>query len=470
MKKSSKTKVLLVFPNKPIISEPCCEGYNKSKLIPYELATTAGALRDGFDVRILDAKAESLSFDEVKRRIASFNPDVVAMWTVTITYLSDIKILEFAKSLNAKTALVLNPPILLKQVLERFPFLDFALHPERHFVLRKLLECLEENGNPAKVKGLVLRQGSIVKDTLPVVLDLNYSHPPASLDLLPMEQYTVDNVLIRSSACCPYQCSFCFWGRKKWRTNSVKQTVDEIETLVKRYGAKNIGFSEQHFTLDRQRVFDFCEEVKRRNLKFKFFCNSRVNNVDSEMLLAMKDAGLSRIFYGVEHINDEILKAVNKSQSREQVENAINLTKKAGIPFVTPFLVGLPGETDETIQQLKDFILKVKPWTYHVLFPVPYPGTELFEQVKKNNWLLVEEKPENFWVSPDFYRPLFAAPPMTVEKLIKARRMLQFVPRLHPLIFLNTVRDAYSRGGLTKLSQVFEGGFRMLVGKGVQKA
>ncbi len=469
MKINQKLRVMLVFPNQPIISEPCCEGYNRSKIIPYELATVATALRSDFDVQVLDAKAESLSLPEIKARLTAFKPHTVVLWTVTITYLSDIKILGFAKSLKAKTVLAMNPPILLTQVLESFPFIDFAVHNERPFVLKELLDCISIGASAGKVKGIVLRKGSSVKDNRPALLNVHFSHPAASFDLLPMEKYTVDNAVIKSSTGCPYQCTFCFWGRSKWRANSVKQTLDEIELLVKRYGAKNIGFSEQHFTFDRQRVLDFCREVEKRKLRFRFFCDSRVNQVDRQLLHLMRKAGLSRIFYGVEHVSDNILRNVKKNQSVEQIINAISITKQAKVPFALPFIIGLPGETSETIQELKRFILEVKPWNYHVLFPVPYPGTELFEQAKKNNWLLVEEKPENFWVSPDFYKPLMAVPPMTTEKLIRARRMLLFVPRLHPVIFLNTLRDAYGRGGLTKLRQVFEGGMRVAASVSVQK-
>lgn len=462
-----KLKILLVFPNQPIISEPCCEGFNKSKIIPYELATVATGLRNSFHVRVLDAKAESLPFDAVKARIHSFKPDVLVLWTVTLSYLSDIKILEFAKSIGAKTVLVMNPPILLEQVLERFSFIDFAVHNERPFVLKSLMDCIAKDSGFEKLKGIVFWSGARIRDNDKAFIKASFAHPPASFDLLPMEKYAAENAVIKSSIGCPHQCTFCFWGNSGWRANSIEQTVNEIEILVKRYGARNIGFSEQHFTLNRGRVFDFCREVKKRKLKFRFFCDARVNHVDRELLSAMKEAGLSRIFYGVEHINDAILKNMKKNQSKEQIIDAINLAKSLKIPFVLPFIIGLPGETNQTILELKNFILKIKPWNYHVLFPVPYPGTELFAQAKKNNWLIVEEKPENFWISPDFYKPLMVVPPMTEKKLVNARRMLQFVPRLHPTIFLNTLRDLYSRGGMTKLAQVFEGGLRMASEKSV---
>ncbi|MBN1941105.1 MAG: radical SAM protein [Candidatus Diapherotrites archaeon] len=460
-------RVLLVFPNKPIISEPCCEGFNQSKIIPYELATSATSLRKVSQLKVLDAKAESLPLNAVKARIASFKPDIVVLWTVTLTYISDLKLLEFAKSIHAKTVLVMNPPILLRQVLERFPFVDFAVHDERPFVLKELVDELSCFGSFEKIRGIVFRSGGEVIDNGRAFVKADYAHPSASFDLLPMERYATENAVIKSSTGCPHQCTFCFWGKSKWRANPLDQTLNEIELLVKRYGAKNIGFSEQHFTLDRNRVFEFSEAVAKRNLQFKFFCDARVNHVDRDLLTAMKSAGLSRIFYGVEHVSDEILQNIKKNQTRHQILAAVNTTKALKIPFVLPFIIGLPGETDETIKELKKFIFEVKPWNYHVLFPVPYPGTALFDQAKKNNWLCVEEKPENFWVSPDFYKPLMVVPPMTEAKLIKARRVLQFYPRMHPQIFWNTVRDAYARGGVTKLRQVFEGGIRMAASKSV---
>ena len=467
-KTNSNTRVLLLFPNQSIISEPCCEGYNESKIIPYELATVATALRTDFDVKVLDAKAESLSQEAIKKSIRAFNPDIFVLWTVTITYRKDIPLLQYAKSLGAQAFLVMNPPILLKQVLERFPFIDAAIHLERHIVIKQLADAFASGKAYDKITGIVFRSRNNVKDNGPPKIDASCSHPKAAFDLLPMEKYTTDNVVLKSSTGCPYQCTFCFWGNSKWKTNTVNQTLDEIELLVNKYGAKNIGFSEQHFTLDKRRVYEFCDEVEKRKLKFKWFCDSRVEHVDAELLKRMQEAGLSRIFYGVEHINNKILENMNKHQTKEQIVNTINLTKAQKIPFVLPFIVGLPGETEQTIKELKKFIIEIKPWNYHVLFPVPYPGTALFKQAKENNWLRVEEKPENFWVSPDFYKPLMVVPPMTEEKLIRARRMLLFAPRLHPEILFNTVRDVYRRGGITKLYQLFQGGMRVSLGRSVQ--
>jgi radical SAM superfamily enzyme YgiQ (UPF0313 family) len=179
----------------------------------------------------------------------------------------------------------------------------------------------------------------------------------------------------------------------------------------------------------------------------------------------MYDAGLRRVIFGVEHINSEILANVKKHQTKESVEKGISIAKRAGVKVATPYILGLPGETWDTVNELQRFIIKTKPWSYNVFPPVPLPGTELFEQAKKNNWLLVEEKPENFWAKADFSRPLMAVPPMTPNDLVKARKQLQFVPRLHPTIFLNTVRDLYMKGGLSKVSQLGSAAYNVLVGR-----
>jgi radical SAM superfamily enzyme YgiQ (UPF0313 family) len=145
---------------------------------------------------------------------------------------------------------------------------------------------------------------------------------------------------------------------------------------------------------------------------------------------------------------------VKKNQSKESAEKAIEISKKTKIRACTPFILGLPGENWETVRELERFIIKAKPWSYSVFPPIPLPGTPLFEQAKENNWLLVEEKPENFWARADFSRPLMAIPSMTSKELIKARKRLQIVPRLHPVIFLNTIRDLYMKGGISKVVQL----------------
>ncbi|MAG21803.1 MAG: hypothetical protein CL943_00660 [Candidatus Diapherotrites archaeon] len=451
-------KVLLVFPNSPIISEPCCDGFNPVNLMPYEIINTAGSLKQSFEVKLLDAKALGLSREAVQKETNSFKPEMIVVWSTSYSYLKDIPILEFAKAKGIATVLVLNPPILTTQVLERFLYIDAIALDDREFVLKKIASAIEKGKDFSNISGIAFReQGKAVEKKLTKPHDYSELPLPA-FELAPMDSYVKRDALLISSRGCPFQCTFCFWGHSKWRSKKPEQTADEVELLVNKYGFKSIGFPDQNFTIDKNYVFGFCDEIEKRGLNFTWHCDSRVESAQPELLKRMKETGCDRIFYGIEHISDEILKNMHKSQDKEEVLRAVKLTQKIGIPVVTPFIIGLPGETKQTLKELKDFIVELKPWNYNVLFPIPYPGTELYDQTKKNGWLKVEDKPENYWMSPSYYEPLMVVPPLTKEDLLKARKWLQIFPRVtNPTIFLNTIRDGYARGGIGKVLQFASG-------------
>lgn len=453
-------KVLLLFPNSPIRSDPCCCGYEPIKLAPHELILCAGSLREYHEVKILDAKAENLSLDAIKKGILDFNPDVVCLWTIQMYYLKDIHLLKFAKSKGYKTVFIMNEAIFLDQIMKRFEFVDFTAHRLREFVLRDLMNNIDK---PESVKGIIFRKGKKIIDNGKLDYGDFSKLPLPAYDLAPMDKYSKDYIPIYTSRNCPFKCTFCFWGNSKWFGRTAEQMFKEIETLVNKYGYRHIGFLDQTFTMSRERVIEFCNKVIKRSLKFEWWCESTVTLVDEELLNLMYKAGCRRIFYGVEHVNEKILHNIKKYQTKEQIIKAIKLTEKAGIHPVVPLMIGLPGETKESIKELSSFIKKAKPWNYHVIFPIAHPGTELYEQAKKKGWLLVEEKPENFWGTNDLSKPIIAVPPFTAEDLIKIRRRLHILPRFHPVIFLNTLRDVYSRGGMKKVFQIlFLGGTRLV--------
>ena len=124
------------------------------------------------------------------------------------------------------------------------------------------------------------------------------------------------------------------------------------------------------------------------------------------------------------------------------------------------FIIGFPGESRKTINELMQFIIKAKPWQYAVVFPVPFPGTRLYQQAKENKWIVIEEKPENFYVEKAM-TPVMVVPPWTAKSLLRARKKLILIPRLHPVILMNTLRDVYSRGGLAKLVGIAGSAYRI---------
>jgi anaerobic magnesium-protoporphyrin IX monomethyl ester cyclase len=195
--------------------------------------------------------------------------------------------------------------------------------------------------------------------------------------------YTTTSII--TSRGCPFKCDFCsraIFGHN-FRTRSAENVVDEMET-VEDMGYQRVWFSDDCFTLDKKRLLTICNEIVRRRLNVNWECLSRVDTIDRETALKMKKANCVRVFFGLESGNDSVLALMNKQASVEEGKRAVLTTKAAGIQVGAFFILGYPGETNETILDTLRFASSL-PLDY-LSFSVPYPipGTPLYERVKDN--------------------------------------------------------------------------------------
>jgi radical SAM superfamily enzyme YgiQ (UPF0313 family) len=189
---------------------------------------------------------------------------------------------------------------------------------------------------------------------------------------------------------CPYQCTFCdrkVFGRI-FRARSPKNVVDEIEMLMERFGVKEVKFNDDTFNVDPKRVIGICEEMLKRNIKIPWTCRVDANNLSSDLLKIMKQAGCWQIGFGIENADPAILKAIKKSISPEEGKRIVQLAKKCGMTVKVSFMLGLPGETEATIRKTIDFAktLPADILNFHIF--IPFPGTELFQTISAQGALL----------------------------------------------------------------------------------
>ncbi|MBU1964743.1 MAG: radical SAM protein, partial [Proteobacteria bacterium] len=192
------------------------------------------------------------------------------------------------------------------------------------------------------------------------------------------------SISIITSRGCPYSCIFC-QGRRmvgnRVRLRNPLLVVDEIEEILS-YGIDRINVADDLFVSSRGKVKDVCDEIIRRGLRFGWSAFARVNTVDLETLKLMREAGCDSVSFGVESGNPEILKLIRKGITRDQVRHAVSLCREAGIIAHTSFIVGLPGETCETLRETAEFAAGLGSlYGYHFL--TPFPGTTVREEVKK---------------------------------------------------------------------------------------
>lgn len=293
-----------------------------------------------------------------------------------------------------------HPTALPEETMHNSPF-DVAVLGEGEY---SFLELAQKFRNGSKdfsdIDGLVYkRDGGLIftgkrayvddLDSLPfpalhLFPPLSIYHPmPGNVRKMPYAQ-------MMTSRGCPYQCTFC--DRKVFgqlfRARSPKNVVDEIETLVRQFGVKEVKFNDDTFNVDVKRVIDICEEILKRNIKIPWTCRVHINNLSLDLLKVMKQAGCWQIGFGIENTDPGILKDIKKIMSPEDGRKAVQMAKECGINVKVSFMFGLPGETEETMRKTAAFArtLPADIVNFHIF--VPFPGTELFQTISAHGELL----------------------------------------------------------------------------------
>jgi len=187
---------------------------------------------------------------------------------------------------------------------------------------------------------------------------------------------------------CPFDCTFCsvkaIWG-KSYRYMSPERVVEEIQYLIRYYGARGIYFREDNFTLNKKRTIDICELLLKKGINIDWFCETRVDQLDDvEYQKLLFDAGCRVFYIGVESGSPKMLEFMKKGETREQFIRAIEISKQVGIKTYASFVVGLPHETEFDIEQTNSLIEIAKPDFVGRNVFVGIPGSELYEYIRDN--------------------------------------------------------------------------------------
>jgi radical SAM superfamily enzyme YgiQ (UPF0313 family) len=246
----------------------------------------------------------------------------------------------------------------------------------------------------AAIRGLAWRRNSeiVVNWDRPFIRNLDDLPIPAH-HMLPFDKYRIPAIkgpytFIVTSRGCTAGCKYCIKHvsyQYSIRLRSPENIMAELHVL-KQLGIKHVHMYADLFTVNREQVINLCQLMIQQNLGLSWTCNSRVDYVDEEMLQLMGKSGCTYISWGIESANEQILKRAAKGYRLEQAPRALKWAHAAGIKNWGYFIIGLPGETEETIRQTikfsKDLPLDIA--LFHVA--APYPGTPFFFEVLENNW------------------------------------------------------------------------------------
>jgi anaerobic magnesium-protoporphyrin IX monomethyl ester cyclase len=369
--------------------------------------------RQGHTVRVYDGDVEHISLEKVLR---DFAPDLVGITANTIQIKSAWRDAAVVKSV-ADIPVVLggpHPTILPAESAER-PEVDIVVRGEGEATWEELCQWRVADGEwRGAISGLQSVSGISYQTPdgqvrhnpdRPVIEDLG-SLPLPAYHLFRLDRYTnlqptVDRIAgpsypILTSRGCPYRCTYCSQiGPRRWRMRSPQSVVAEWRWLVRDLGAAEIGVLDDSFNINRQRVLDICDLLIKEDLThvpWIMINGIRANLADKELLGRMKQAGCIRSAFGVESGNQEILDSViDKQLTLEQVRAAFKAAKEVGMETIGFFMVGLPGETEETMEDTIRFAIELDPVVANFSMATPFPGTEMSRIVKEKGRLLVKD-------------------------------------------------------------------------------
>jgi radical SAM superfamily enzyme YgiQ (UPF0313 family) len=201
-----------------------------------------------------------------------------------------------------------------------------------------------------------------------------------------------------------------------YRMRSPKNVVEEMQLIHDKYDINQVTFYDDAFTVNRDRVLKICEELHARKLDMIWDCGTRVDMVDRELLKTMRDAGCIAVWLGVESGSEAILGVMNKKIKLDQTRLAYKTAHDVGLMTIANVVLGFPGETEQTARETIRFVKELNPDDVGFYVATPYPGTPMYDQVKKNGWLRVTDFDKY-----DTAGPTFETPSLSMEKLAEIR-------------------------------------------------
>jgi len=462
----NEVKTLLINP--PVSTEVVYGKFARggSNQPPLSLCYIASYLmREGKDVRILDAAKLRLSVKDIMKEISDYGPKIIGFHTCT-PYFNAVKSLASQIKSAWPDILVIGggPHFLGEPVCNiENSELDIIVVGEGEQTCLEIVEGLEGYGihdfllGPVQeIKGVVYRRNGTGKKNAPreFIQDIDTIPHPARHLLPSFDTYRLSVANYKrlpatamvTSRGCPFRCTFCINSilKEKVRLHSTDYVIEEVDELITRYNMREICFVDDVLTVNKDRTYQLCEKLAQRKDKLIWSCNIKVGLVDKKLLKTMKESGCWMVMVGIESGNQKIIDTIRKNFKLEQAVDLCNWCKEVKLMVHPNFIIGHPGETEETINQTVNFAKKL--YSHYSLFTlmVPYPGTELWDTAEKYGKLKVD----NF----DYFtlgneHPCFIPYGLSEKLLLKKRKeayrkcYLNFSMVMRHLPFLTSFED-----------------------------
>jgi anaerobic magnesium-protoporphyrin IX monomethyl ester cyclase len=437
---------------------------------PYGIIQLAAYLeREVKDVetQVLDCNAQQVDWKEMEKRIESFNPDIVASSALATcnTYLV-ARTLETAKRVSPKALTVAGGQhftATAQESLQSFPEIDVIVRGEGEQTLTELVKKAKDEYSFLRVKGMSFRYDEKIVHNPPRELIGNLDelpYPGYHLVKDTMHKYhfaamsgpNAPYALIEGSRGCSHNCTFCSQWRHwqaTWRTKTPQRIADEMEFCYRNFGSRFIWLTDDNFGFGK-RAEELADAIIQRGIgsDIMWFTQARCDDVvrNKDILPKLRKAGLSWILLGVENSEESTLESFRKNITAKDAKAAVKLLKENDIFAHAMFIIGERRDTAKSIAHLREFVNELDPDLVIFGILTPFPGTELYEEARKNWWI------EDFnWSHYDMVHAIMPTETLSTkevqEELYKCYRTFygSFDRRIKGLFFGNAMRKRIYR-------------------------
>ncbi len=406
--------------------------YNSAPLGILYIASTLE--QAGHEVAVIDAAAQLFNVERTVQEIALFRPEVIGIGSFTVTF-------ETCKKLGAALKVAMpDVPIVLgsyhvslvpHEAMEN-PQFDVGVLGEGEETMLDLVEHYAGARSLDEIPGIVFRKDgelvftakrSKVRDLDRFPFPARHLLPPNIYRPVPVDEHAYPKFAMITSRGCPHACAFCQKSRSGYRSHSPEYIVDEIEHLIRDFGAKDIAFVDSLFCANKRRVHAICDEMIKRGVhkKISWTCSSRVEVVDRELLEKMKAAGCWRTRFGIESGSDRVLDFISKGITKKKIRAAITAAHEVGLRPKAFFMVGHMPDTRETIEETIEFAKSLPLHDVTVQINTLLPETPQMEMWEREGekWGRIVNRTNS---EKSFWEPTFVPWGLEAEDLVELHR------------------------------------------------
>ncbi len=391
MVKPNLTKVALINPP-----------YDNHKVLFFSLPYLVNGLRKqnlSADFRVFDCPAMQYTLEDLFLKLKEYQPDIIGISIpFTLSLKPALSIINMSKRMFSQAWFIAGGAHASLCPEDLFKECDYVVMGDGEQPMTKIVDSYRKQSKRKDVPGTVFAE----KDKMIVVprgeIDSDSMGSPdwSDVDLTPFLHPCIygsqkKGFSVFTSKGCPYSCTYCsnhILCNRKVVNRDFQEVISEIRWLQKKYKINIFSMADEVFTLDRNRVFEFCDILEKEKLDIEWTFQTRADAVkDKEMFIRMRNVGARAVNIGIESGNSEVLRA-NKNLSLDQIINAVNILKSVNLLVYAGFIIGFPEDTIDTVWETITFPDKLdidSPGFQHM---VPYPKTKVREKAIKEGGIL----------------------------------------------------------------------------------